>query len=223
VNPIWRFVAPLLWPLLSAESAQITRFEGSVHIKGKITSGDAGRLKEVIRFNDRIVLNSQGGDALEGLHMYSVIKSNHARVLAPRSLFERCQSACAIAGLGGRKITGRLSFHLPRLKYSEGDEEAKKLLVWLRRAYLKVIRLELGQDAAVRVASQTSRTNFYAVDFYSAEYKLRPTQNAFDRAGLDSRSRGLNYKTLTNRVPTKKPQSLDRGFSNSEGWFALGR
>ena len=121
-------------------------------------------------------MNSRGGDALEGLRLYQVIKAHQAHVKAPRTLFQRCQSACAIAGLGGKTVQGRLAFHMPQLSALAKSHEARAHLDEIRKAYVRVMQHELGIDDTLKVLTQTGRFNFYAVDFYPARYKNSPTE-----------------------------------------------
>ena len=161
---------------LNAESARIVHLGDHIQLTGKIVPGDAQKLASIISQGEIVFMNSRGGDALEGLRLYQVIKAHQAHIKAPRTLFQRCQSACAIAGLGGRTVQGRLAFHMPQLPALEQSHEARAHLDEIRKAYVRVMQHELGIDDTLQVITQTGRFNFYAVDFYPARYKNRPTE-----------------------------------------------
>ena len=161
---------------LNAESARIVHLGDHIQLTGKIVPGDAQKLASIINQGEIVFMNSRGGDALEGLRLYQVIKAHQAHVKAPRTLFQRCQSACAIAGLGGKTVQGRLAFHMPQLPVLEKKPEATAHRDEIRKAYVRVMQHELGIDDTLKVLTQTSRFNFYAVDFYPARYKNNPTE-----------------------------------------------
>ena len=161
---------------LKAESARIVHLGDHIQLTGKIVSGDAQKLEAIISQGETVFMNSRGGDALEGLRLYQVIKAHQAHIKAPRTLFQRCQSACAIAGLGGKTVQGRLAFHMPQLPAIEKSHEATAHLNEIRKAYVRVMQHELGIDDTLKVLTQTGRFNFYAVDFYPTRYKNSPTE-----------------------------------------------
>ena len=161
---------------LNAESARIVHLGDHIQLTGKIVPGDAQKLASIISQGETVFMDSPGGDALEGLRLYQVIKAHQAHIKAPRTLFQRCQSACAIAGLGGRTVQGRLAFHMPQLSALEKSHEARAHLDEIRKAYVRVMQHELGIDDTLKVITQTGRFNFYAVDFYPDRYLNSPSE-----------------------------------------------
>ena len=124
---------------VAATSATITRSSNPIcdyHLTGTIEVGDAQKLEVIPPSYDGLVLclNSPGGSLTEGKAMFDRIWDSNIKthILAG----EACESACAIAFLGGSIETGtavirfqqrsveagaRLGFHAPSLALTSGN------------------------------------------------------------------------------------------------------
>jgi hypothetical protein len=121
-----------------AVSADVTRTECGVQIKGEIKTGDANKLKSLIEPIDSVCLDSPGGSYAEALVI--------ARILAEGSTTSTsvgdghiCLSACALIFMMGRAhfssegdepsrrlhVRGKLGFHAPYIDASQLPKDIK--------------------------------------------------------------------------------------------------
>ena len=61
---------------LKYDSSRIVYLGDHIQLTGKIVSGDAQQLEAIISQGETFLMNSRGGDALEGLCLYQVIKAH---------------------------------------------------------------------------------------------------------------------------------------------------
>lgn len=124
-----------------AQAGEITKLgefdsECTYKFEGRVEAGDASKVAELITYGAAgasLCLNSPGGSLPEGLKMFNVIwsKQMHTRVLSG----DLCESACAVAWLGGGLDEGTLAirtasrsiepgavlgFHAPALDLPDG-------------------------------------------------------------------------------------------------------
>ena len=105
--------------------------------EGEVEKGDAAKLGQLVGYTssvpDRLCLNSPGGSMAEGLKMFDAIWKHQFETIVTSDA--RCESACALAWLGGSaqigtgafraslrsvEAGGRLGFHAPSLDLGEG-------------------------------------------------------------------------------------------------------
>ncbi len=121
--------------------------------KGPIVAGDLDKLDVVgpSYFPVNLCLDSNGGDLEEGLRIFKYIWDvNIDTIVLPEA---RCESACAIAFMGGSNVQGtdstrqieraifpgaRLGFHSPSLKLPPGQVQRTEVV---DEAYLGALRI----------------------------------------------------------------------------------
>jgi hypothetical protein len=125
---------------LAGEIEELGSFDAQCSYKftGRIEPGDAAKIAALNTFGSAgasLCFNSRGGSLTEGVRMFNTIwdRQIHTRVIAG----DRCESACAMAWLGGGTDEGTLAvrfasrsiepgailgFHAPSLPLPEGVE-----------------------------------------------------------------------------------------------------
>ena len=155
-----------------------------ITLVGKIVSGDARRLEQMIAEDDRTIvfLRSTGGDYREGLKLAQLFKSRQVRTMVDNG--DTCYSACAIAFLGGsaygeegtqpfaRAIAphARLGYHAPFIEVADGELTADSVEAAYDHAIKTVtdfVRAAGGLGVSAEVAADMmtpQRTSLYKVE-----------------------------------------------------------
>lgn len=168
----------------------------TARLTGQIVKGDAARLREILRGPDgaeryvsgmrgiTLCFDSPGGSFLEGLHIARDLRT--AGIASHVAAGETCLSACALAFLGGSRLsfedaithefrrslhaTARLGFHAPKLdipagSFTEGEVDRAFRLA-LRASAMIFTRLEeLGISRAFALAFfDVPEGTFYEID-----------------------------------------------------------
>ena len=158
---------------------------------GEIVKGDAAKIDKIPRgsFGRRLCLNSPGGSLSEGLAIFDLIwDSNISTTVMPG---DRCESACAIAFLGGSLLEGtdvtrqmdrimwvgsKLGFHGPSLNLKTGqayaDRDLNRAFKTAISAAARLFEVNRVQDRGDRAMTDhllhrwlnTDPSNMYFVD-----------------------------------------------------------
>ncbi len=110
-------------PVFAGEISEVGDFDSECTYKftGQVEPGDAAKVKALNTFGAggaSLCLDSPGGSLSEGIAMFDVIwnKQMHTRVIAG----DRCESACALAWLGGGVSEGTLAINFPSRSIQPG-------------------------------------------------------------------------------------------------------